>query len=98
MIVTFIIQSLKSSNIPSPPVHAWDTLWKYQVFYYLLVYCWLHIIMVLLLVEQYKLLDSLVRTVRNDFVGYSVFGVYGHITLKIPVLVRSLKSSNVEPG
>ena len=24
--------------------------------------------------------------------------VYGHITLKIPVLVRSLKSSNVEPG
>ena len=29
---------------------------------------------------------------------YLLTNVYGHITLKIPVLVRSLKSSNVEPG
>jgi len=27
-----------------------------------------------------------------------VYDVYGHITLKTPVLVRSPKLSNVEPG
>ena len=35
---------------------------------------------------------------RRHLFLYPYSSVYGHITLKAPVLVRSLKLSNVEPG
>ncbi len=35
---------------------------------------------------------------QNKLFGKSAYLVYGHITLKTPVLVRSPKLSNVEPG
>ena len=55
------------------------------------------IIKKLLVPEKKKNLPELNAVLFIDVKNQS-FVVYGHITLKTPVLVRSPKLSNVEPG